>query len=198
MPHRTLVGHFPRVDLLFSFGQFSMNFFIDLVRQLSRVCGVFASILIASAIVVVCQMVVLRYFLQESTVWQTDYVTYALVAATLIGSPYVLLIKGHVNVDLLPHYLSLPARKILAFVASICGLIFTILLAWKGYELFAEALEGGWVTDTIWELPLWIPYLSLPLGIGLLSLQYVADIMALMSGRDMPFAMDSHSSFEGE
>ncbi|KLN59174.1 C4-dicarboxylate ABC transporter substrate-binding protein [Kiloniella spongiae] len=175
-----------------------MNLFIDLVRQLSRVCGVFASILIASAIVVVCQMVVLRYFLQASTVWQTDYVTYALVAATLIGSPYVLLIKGHVNVDLLPHYLNLSSRRVLAFIASVCGLAFTLLLAWKGYELFAEALNGGWVTDTIWELPLWIPYLSLPLGVGLLSLQYLADILALLSGRDMPFAMNSHSSFEGE
>ncbi len=175
-----------------------MNFFINIVRLLSRVCGVFASLLIASAIVVVCQMVVLRYFLQESTVWQTDYVTFALVAATLIGSPYVLLIKGHVNVDLLPHYLSLPARKVLALLASIGGLVFTALLAWKGYEMFAEALHGGWVTDTIWELPLWIPYLSLPLGVGLLSLQYVADILALLNGRDMPFAMDSHSAFEGE
>ncbi|WP_419904591.1 TRAP transporter small permease [Kiloniella sp.] len=175
-----------------------MNFFIDTVRLLSRVCGVFASILIASAIVVVCQMVVLRYFLQESTIWQTDYVTFALVAATLIGSPYVLLIKGHVNVDLLPHYLSLPARRILALLASIGGLLFTLLLAWKGFELFEEAFEGGWVTDTIWELPLWIPYLSLPVGIGLLSLQYVADILAILNGREMPFAMDSHSAFEGE
>jgi TRAP-type C4-dicarboxylate transport system permease small subunit len=47
-------------------------------------------------------------------------------------------------------------------------------------------------------LPLWIPYLSIPLGIGLLSLQYVADILALASGDAMPFGMDSHSSSEGE
>ena len=41
-----------------------------------------------------------------------------------------------------------------------------------------------------WALPLWIPYLSLPLGIGLLSLQYVADILALLTGQAMPFAMN--------
>jgi hypothetical protein len=33
---------------------------------------------------------------------------------------------------------------------------------------------------------------------GLLSLQYVADIIALAIGRDMPFAMDEHSGLEGE
>ena len=55
-------------------------------------------------------MVVMRYFLNASTVWQTEFVIYSLVASTFIGSPYVLLIKGHVNVDLLPIYLGRRGR----------------------------------------------------------------------------------------
>lgn len=47
-------------------------------------------------------MVVVRYVLGTSTIWQNEFVTFAVVAATLFGSPYVLLTKGHVNVDLLP------------------------------------------------------------------------------------------------
>jgi len=35
-------------------------------------------------------------------------------------------------------------------------------------------------------LPLWIPYLALPLGIGLLALQYLADIIELLTGEDPP------------
>jgi TRAP-type C4-dicarboxylate transport system permease small subunit len=72
------------------------------------------------------------------------------------------------------------------------------VLTWAGYDLFHEALVNGWTTDTVWALPLWIPYISLPIGIGLLSLQYVADILALLTGHSMPFAMDAHSPFEGE
>ncbi len=175
-----------------------MDRFINTVSAISRACGVFASLLIGSAILVVCQMVVMRYFLNASTVWQTDYVIFALVAATLIGSPYVLLIKGHVNVDLLPMFLSHKARVVLALIACLGGLLFTSILAWTGYTLFHEALVNDWRTETIWKLPLWIPYLSLPLGIGLLALQYIADIIALLTGRDMPFAMHDHSPFEGE
>ena len=63
--------------------------------------------------VVVCQMVFVRYVLNQTTIWQTDFVTYSLVAATFIGSPYVLLTRGHVNVDVLP-LLSRPARALLA------------------------------------------------------------------------------------
>jgi len=145
-----------------------------------------------------CQMVVIRYFLNESTIWQTEFVIFSLVGATFIGCPYVLKLKGHVNVDLLPNYLGQRNRFILAIIANLLGLLFCLLLTWKGYELFHEALVNGWTTDTIWALPLWVPYLPLPLGIGLMSLQYIADILALISGQDLPFGMEPQSSSEGE
>lgn len=175
-----------------------MYAFVKFVAAVSRLCGMFAAALIGAAILVVCQMVVMRYFLNASTVWQTEFVVFSLVAATFIGSPYVLLIRGHVNVDLLPHYLGPRGRHLLALLASAGGLLFCLVLTWAGYDLFHEALVNGWTTDTVWQLPLWIPYLSLPIGIGLLSLQYIADILALLIGRAMPFAMDAHNSFEGE
>ncbi len=47
-------------------------------------------------------MVFVRYVLNQNTIWQTDFVTWSLVAATFVGSPYLLLTRGHVNVDVLP------------------------------------------------------------------------------------------------
>lgn len=175
-----------------------MRNFNKFVCMLSTACGVVAAVLVGSAIFVVCQMVVMRYFLKASTVWQTEFVVFSLVAATFIGSPYVLMVKGHVSVDLLPHYLGQRGRYFLAMTANLLGLFFCLILTSKGYEFFHEALVDGRTTDTIWALPLWIPYLSIPVGFGLLSLQYVADILALVSGHDIPFAMDAHSQGEGE
>ncbi len=143
-------------------------------------------------------MVVMRYFLGASTIWQTEFVIYSLVASTFIGSPYVLLVKGHVRVDLLPHYLGDRGKLVLSYIASILGLLFCAVLAWKGFELFYEALTEGWRTDTIWSLPLWIPYISVPFGIGLLCLQYLADIIALTTGHQMPFPVEYHSAMHGE
>jgi len=175
-----------------------MKSFNKFVGMISSACGVVAAVLVGLAILVVCQMVVMRYFLNASTIWQTEFVIFSLVASTFIGCPYVLMVKGHVNVELLPHYLGRRGRYYLALVASSLGLFFCSVLTWKGYELFHEALINGWTTDTIWALPLWIPYLSIPLGIGLLSLQYVADILALVSGQEMPFGLEPRSPSEGE
>ncbi|PHQ72225.1 MAG: TRAP transporter permease DctQ [Sneathiella sp.] len=165
-----------------------MSYFIRIIQAISRFFGVVSALLVSSAILVVCQMVVLRYFLNESTIWQTEYVTYAIVAATFLGSPYVLLIRGHVNVNLLPHYLSGGPKKALALIASLLALVFCAVLTWQAFNFFFEAYDGGWVTDTIWELPLWIAFLPMFVGMLLLSLQYVADILGVAFNYQEPFA----------
>src|ERR1051326_1906603 len=95
-----------------------MDFFIRAVTFASRVTGVFAALLIAAAVIVICDIVVERYILNLTTIWQLDVVTYCIVAATFVGSPYVLMTRGHVNVDVLPHYMGPMARRRLAFAPS--------------------------------------------------------------------------------
>ena len=167
-----------------------MDTFILVVRRVSQACGIAAAGLLAAATVVVCQMVVMRYFLGASTVWQTEFVIYAIVASTFIGAPYVLLHKGHVNVDLVPLYVKHRTRLVLALIGSLASLVFCLVVAWFSAEYLHEAWAGGWRTETVWALPLWIPLLSLPIGMSLLSLQYIADILCLITGREAPFGMD--------
>jgi TRAP-type C4-dicarboxylate transport system permease small subunit len=167
-----------------------LDVFIATVRRLSQFCGILAALALAAAVLVVCQMVVMRYLLNQSTVWQTEFTVYSIVGATLIGSPYVLLRRGHVNVDLLPIYLPHRARLLLAFLASFLALAFCAVLAYSGLELWLDAWRGNWKTSSIWALPLWIAYAPIPVGVGLLCLQYVADILCLATGRAMPFGIE--------
>ncbi|HSM19319.1 MAG TPA: TRAP transporter small permease [Hyphomicrobiales bacterium] len=156
-----------------------MNLYVRIVSSLSKLGGLIAMLLLAAAVVVVCQMIFMRYVLNASTIWQTEFVIYSLMAATFIGSPYVLMLKGHVGVDLLPTVLPPRARFWLELVAALLSLGFCALLAWSGWTYLEEAWTGGWRTQTVWALPLWIPLLPLPTGIGLLCLQYVAEMIKL-------------------
>ena len=159
------------------------------VRRVSQLCGIVAAALIALGVLVVCQMVFIRYVLNHNTIWQTDFVTWSLVAATFIGSPYVLLTRGHVNVDVLPLHLKLSKRWWLAFFSIVMSLVFCAVLALLGARLWLEAWENRWVSDTMWRARLWIPYASMPVGLAILSLQYVADLYCLIAGREPPFGI---------
>ena len=157
---------------------------VALIERLSFAAGVVAAILIAAAIVIVCQMVFIRYVLVESAAWQTEVVTFSLVAATLLGSPWVLRERGHVSVELVTAYSSPQARRVMLMMADAVVFIFAAIMFWKGLELTLEAYEGSWTTDSIYEFPLWIPYASMPIGFGLLALQSIACLIKVARGED--------------
>ena len=94
-----------------------MDTYIRAVSFLSRVAGVTAALLIALAVLVICDIVVERFILGLTTIWQIDVVTYCIVGATFVGSAYVLMTRGHVNVEILPLYL-VPAIGLLCLPAS--------------------------------------------------------------------------------
>ena len=166
-----------------------MDHFIRGVKLISQACGIFAAALTAAAVVVVCQMVFIRYVLNQSTIWQTDFVTFSLVAATFIGGPYVLLTKGHVNVDVLPLYLGPKARWWLALFAILISLAFALVMAVLTFQFWHEAWSNNWRSESMWRARLWIPYGAMPLGLGVLTLQYISDLICLVTGREPPFGL---------
>ncbi len=166
-----------------------MDAYIRAVTFLSRVAGVFAAFLIGTAVLVICDIVVERYILNLTTIWQIDVVTYSIVSATFVGSAYVLMTKGHVNVEILPLYLAPRARFWLALLTALLALTFVVLLFILCTQFWYEAWTNTWRSNTVWRARLWIPYLAMPVGLGLLILQYVADLLSLITGRALPFGL---------
>jgi TRAP-type C4-dicarboxylate transport system permease small subunit len=173
-----------------------MDQFIRGVTLVSRLCGIFAAGLIAASVVVVCEMVIVRYVLNQTTIWQTDFVTYSLVGATFIGAPYLLLSRGHVNVDVLPHYLGDKGRYRLALASMLMALAFCLIMTVLTFQFWHEAYDNNWRSDSMWRARMWIPYAAMPIGMGLLSLQYLVEIIKLVTGREPPFGLPPKATAE--
>jgi TRAP-type C4-dicarboxylate transport system permease small subunit len=173
-----------------------MDTYIRAVTSLSRVAGVIAALLIAVAVLVICDIVVERYILNLTTIWQIDVVTYCIVGATFVGSAYVLMTRGHVNVDILPLHLRPRPRYWLALFTSLLALAFCIVIFILCTAYWYQAFSERWLSNTVWRARLWIPYLSMPVGLGLLILQYLADLLCLITGRTPPFGIKDQEAAE--
>ena len=155
-----------------------MNRVIYAIDQLSRMVGhVFAWCIIILMLGTSYEVFV-RYVLNHSTIWQTDLITYCITAATFIGSPYVLMTRGHVNVNVLPLYLRPRGRYALALFASLMSAAFCAVMTVMTFLFWKEAWDNRWVSDTMWRARLWIPYSSMPVGLALLTL-----LLAWLSAR---------------
>ncbi len=157
---------------------------VSLIERLSLLAGIAAAALIGIAILMVTQMVFIRYVLVESTAWQTEVVTFSLVAATLLGSAWVLKERGHVAVGLVTAYAPPGPRRIMLAAGDAIVFLFAALMFYKGAAITWEAYEGDWTTESIYEFPLWIPYSAMPVGFALLALQSIACMIRVWLGRD--------------
>lgn len=157
------------------------------VNALSRAFGVFAAGLILAAIAAVCQMVFVRAVLGQSAVWQTEFSIFAVVAATFLGAPYILLTRGHVAVDVVPLLVGHAARRWLYVLGYTLALAFCALFLWAATAWWYETWSSNQTTASIWRARLWIPYLAVPLGLALLCLQTFTQIVLVLTGRENPF-----------
>ncbi|MEM9629767.1 MAG: TRAP transporter small permease [Pseudomonadota bacterium] len=166
------------------------NPFLRAVAALSTLAGWCSAGMIVAAVAITCQMIIVRFVLNGSTIWQTEAVIYLVIAATLIGLPYVQRLRGHVNVDLIPLSLAPRPRFFLAMLTSVLSIVIVSIMLWYGFEYWHFAWERGWRSDTVWGVRLWIPYLSIPVGFGLFLLQLIADLVAVVTGTDKPFGLE--------
>lgn len=157
--------------------------FIRGVEALSRACGVASVLLLVFSMLVVCQMILMRYVFRAATIWQTEAVVFGATAAIFLGAPYVLMTKGHVGVDFIQLLVRSRTRLWMDRVGAWLGLAFCgVMTVATGLHL-AEALAGGWTTPSVAAVPLWMPLTPVVFGFGLLCLQYVAEIIKLMEVR---------------
>jgi len=163
--------------------------FVKAVSWLSTVSGWCSASMTLAAVFITCQMIFIRFVLNGSTAWQTEAIIFLIIGATLVGLPFVQQVRGHVNVDLIP--IALPARGryylaifTLCVSAGVIGIMF-----FYSYEYWHLAFSRGWTTDTVWAVRLWIPHLSMVIGFGLLFLQLVADLVAVVLKVERPFGL---------
>lgn len=160
-----------------------MKGLVRVVDAVAVACAVAAAVLLFAAVLVVTWMVIWRTS-GHSTFWELESAVYLMVAAVFLGSPYCLKTGGHVGVDLLGHYLPAGPRRAVDLVVIVLGLAVCLYLTKVGIDMVHEAVAKGETTGSLWNPPKWPLYLTMPVGLGLTALQYLAELVrALDKGR---------------
>lgn len=154
------------------------------IGYLSTATGVISSFMILASVLITCQMIWIRAVLGKSTIWQTEAVIYLMIGATMLGLAYVQKLKGHVGVDLIPTMMGPKGRQIMAFFTLLVTALMMVLMLYYAYDMWHFAWKRGWKSETVWAVPLWIPYLSVPLGFALFLLQLGADLWMVVRGNN--------------
>jgi TRAP-type C4-dicarboxylate transport system permease small subunit len=160
-----------------------MNAFVRFMDRLSIACAAVASVLLGLAALVITWSVIYRA-LGASTYWEIEFSVYMMVAALFLASPYTLHTRGHVAVDLLSHLLPPRMARGLGVAIAVIGLLVCTYLAVAGGMLTVESFARGEHTESTWAPAKWPLFLTMPVGLALTALQYVAELIRERAFRD--------------
>ena len=150
---------------------------MNLLGYLNRAIVVLSSIALVVASSVLTYSVVLRYFSPQPTDWQDEFSVFLLIGVTFLSAAWVQSERGHIGIEAVASLLSPAANRLRLKVVDAASVLFCAFFAWKSWTLLHEAWVEGHVSSSSWAPPLWIPYLTMALGMSLLTVQILLQLV---------------------
>lgn len=147
--------------------------------------------------------VIARYVFNSNILWALETTVFLFAWLVLLGASYCIKTRTHLGVDVVLNMVSPGARRLLAIVAVISCLAFSVLLligAWQYWSPFIGKQVWYEVNDIPMpdslrfiepllnegepyeKMPRFIPYFALPLGMVLITFRFLQAALQIVKG----------------
>lgn len=140
---------------------------------------VIAMILIAAMTLVIAVAVIFRYFLNAPIFWAGEASIFMMAWITFIGGSLGLKYKSQASVTFMVDRFSENGRRVLGITSHILILIFMAILLYLSYQW---VLSASHQKSTSMRIPMWIPYLSVPVGLTFAFIHLITHLFDLLKG----------------
>ncbi len=134
------------------------------------------------------------WLLRINTSWAQELTIYMFVWMAKFGAAYGVRTGIHVGVDVLINRLDPQFRNKFIMFGLSAGALFTGVIAALGVN-FVYELSATSSTSEVLELPIWIVYLAIPAGSGLMCLRFLQVLSRFVRSGELP--LHDHAHVEG-
>ncbi|KMW59623.1 TRAP dicarboxylate transporter, DctQ subunit, unknown substrate 3 [Candidatus Rhodobacter oscarellae] len=118
-----------------------------------------------------------RYVLNDPILGDTELVKMGMALVVMMAMPYAAWQGAHIRVDILDGKLGERGRFVADVFARVVSIFVLYLLITKTYDKAWDAWEYEDVTNMI-EIPVWVPYTAITVGMGLFGLVLLWQLVA--------------------
>jgi TRAP-type C4-dicarboxylate transport system permease small subunit len=130
-------------------------------------------LMVAIMTIIVFVGVVARYVFNAPLLWVDEYTTYLMASVCLVGANYVLKENGHINVDFFLALLKPKTRAWVTAVFDVISMFCLVMILIQVTNVTISSFESHSMTITIMRTPLGLVQLMMPIGFGLLLLEFM-------------------------
>jgi TRAP-type C4-dicarboxylate transport system permease small subunit len=153
----------------------------------------FLGILLLGITFILCFNVIGRYVFLFSLIGAEEITNYIIIWITLLGSGICVRRGMHMSVDIIFNYVIGLPRKFLLLLGIAGSLLFALLIAIVGLQQVQHVIQYPQLTPAL-RLPMYIPYLALPLGGLFMVSEYIEMILRRLQEIKASLGGDEHCS----
>lgn len=149
------------------------------MKQLEKILSTFENVMLITGIlsgaVILFINVVLRN-LGASIVWAEEFAKFAIIWITFGGCGAAVREKAHMSITAFYDVLNPTGKKALDIFINAVGVLFSLFMLYYGAMLVQKVLVTNQTSPTM-QLPMWIIYISVPIGAALMLLRYATSLL---------------------
>ena len=165
-----------------------IRYFLRYTDFVNAKFGWFVAFLMLPMIAIMVSEVIMRYFFNAPTLWAYEISLFMYGSYIALAGGYTLLVKGHVNVDIIWGRLPLRWRSIVDVVTAALFFLFVGVLFKESLEATIESWAVMETTMTHWAPPYYPLRTALPVACLLLLLQglakFIRDLNTAITGKE--------------
>ena len=143
----------------------------------------FVGFTLLSATLLLFGGVVMRYFFNYTFEWSDELIRYVIIWSTFIGGGLCAKKGMHVKMDILLRVMPAGFLKYWNMFLTVVAILFSLFCMIQGYRMVFLTQAFG-RTSVSFPLPMWIPYLAVPLGYTLMFIHFSISLLRQWVGRE--------------
>lgn len=143
--------------------------------------------MIAMTLIIVFQVVMRKVF-NNSQVWSEEIARFIFIWQVWVAVSYAARISKHIRVDVLRDVIKAQwVKTALDVIFLVSSIAFFAFLGYKGAVVVGKIKAMNQLSPAC-LIPMWIPYLAVPVGCFLASLRFLQQLYLLLRGQGGPGA----------
>lgn len=123
--------------------------------------------------------VVARYGFNYSITWASELTVYLFLWSMFFAVAYCFKLGEHISINLLVERVNKKIAKLLILFSYLVTLVFLCAVSYYGYEYLLLVIELEEMSVDL-EVPMWIPYLVIPISFAMSAYRVIEHIIALI------------------
>lgn len=140
-----------------------------------------AAIGISAGVAVAFTNVIARYVFDASLVWATELTIFLFLWSAFFGAAYCFKQDAHIAVTIILDLVPGRVAKAMLLVSHIITFIFLCAVSYYGYQYLLLVIDLDERSIDLWNMPMWIIYLVIPVSFAFAAYRVVERIHAIIN-----------------